>query len=89
MYIEFSDEVDKELRKLKNKNSKLAKQIEKKLALFLDNPKHPSLRIHKLTGELKELWSVSINKSVRMVYLIVKDTAYFIDIGTHDEVYKK
>lgn len=47
MQIEISPEVDKELKKIKRKDSKLSKQIEKQLALFIENPKHPSLRIHQ------------------------------------------
>lgn len=47
MQVEFSQDVDKELRKIKRKDSKLSKQIEKQLALFIENPKHPSLRVHK------------------------------------------
>ncbi len=89
MQIEFSEEVDKQLRKIKQKDIKLLKQIEKQVSLFTKNPKHPSLRIHKLSGELKDLWSISINKSTRMIYILDQDMAYFIDIGTHDEVYRK
>lgn len=88
MQIELSPELDNDLRKLKRKDSRLSKQIEKQLALFIENPKHPSLRVHKLTGELKNLWSISINKSIRMVYIFDADQAYFVKIGTHDQVYK-
>lgn len=89
MTIRLSDGIVKKLRRLERKNKKLALRIERQLALFSQNPKHPSLRLHKLTGELQDLWSISITKSVRMVYLQKQNEAYFTDIGTHDEVYKK
>lgn len=89
MQVSFSDEVDKQLKKIKQKDSKLAKRIEKQITLFIQNPKHPSLRLHKLTGDLQELWSISISKSIRMVYIFDENIAYFIDLGTHDEVYRK
>lgn len=40
-------------------------------------------------------WSISISKSIRMVYVIVpgeeneESIAYFVAIGTHDQVYGK
>ncbi|QQG43331.1 MAG: type II toxin-antitoxin system mRNA interferase toxin, RelE/StbE family [Candidatus Daviesbacteria bacterium] len=90
MRVKFSSEVISELAKLKRKDKKLSKKIEKQLALFQENPKHPSLRTHKLTGNLTNRWSISLSKGLRMVYLLLdKDIAYFVDLGTHDEVYRK
>lgn len=89
MRIEFSPLVLKELAKIKKRDKKLFQRIEKQLALFKNDPHHPSLRLHKLSGELEELWSISITISIRIVYIFIDETAYFIDIGSHDEVYKK
>lgn len=89
MQIQFSEEVDHELNKIKQKDQLLIKRIEKQLALFQENPRHPSLRLHKLSGGLNELWSISISKGIRMVYIQDEDMAYFVDLGTHDEVYRK
>ena len=89
MRIRISDELAKELAKIKKRDQKLAKQVQKQLEIFSTNPKHPSLRLHKLKGELKNLWSISVTKSIRLTYLFEDDEAYFVDIGTHDQVYKK
>jgi addiction module RelE/StbE family toxin len=90
MHIKLSPLVVKELTKIKQKDKKLAERIRKQLLLFSINPKHPSLRIHKLTGSMNNMWSISVSLSIRMVYkLLDKDSAYFVDIGTHEEVYKK
>ena len=62
--------------------------VRKQLKLFEINDNHPSLRVHKLHGELEGYWSISINKSLRMIYFIENNEAYFIDIGTHNEVYR-
>lgn len=72
----------------------MAAKAEKQLALFAQNPKHPSLRTHKLTGKIENRWSMSITKSIRMVYVGVQveedeePTAYFVAIGTHDQAYR-
>ncbi len=90
MKAKFSPLVQQKIWQLNKKDKKLVVKIEKQIKLFESNPKHPSLRTHKLTGNLTNRWSISINKGLRMVYLILKeDTAYFIDLGTHDEVYRK
>lgn len=94
MKIKLSSEVTTDLKKIKQKDIKLADRVEKQLILFTKNPKHPSLRTHKLSGNVENRWSISINKSIRMVYVIVKrkedeeSTAYFVAIGTHDQAYR-
>lgn len=89
MQVRISDNLAKELAKIKKKDLKLTKQVQKQLEFFSSNPNHPSLRLHKLKAELKNLWSISITKNIRMIYLQEGDEAYFVDIGIHDEVYKK
>lgn len=88
MNLRFDEKLKKELEKIKRKNPRLASRINKQLALFQLDPKHNSLRVHKLSGELDNIWSISINKSLRMTYLQNDDEAYFYDIGTHEEVYR-
>lgn len=94
MKIKLSPDVISDLKRLKVADSKLAAKAEKQLSIFAQNPKHPSLRTHKLMGKISNRWSISINKSIRMVYVVVQEeadeepTAYFIAIGTHDQVYK-
>ena len=87
MQVRISSDLAKELAKIKKKDKKLASLVQEKLETFSLNPQHPSLRHHKLKGELNNLWSISITKSVRMVYLQEDGEAYFTDIGTHDQVY--
>lgn len=88
MRVKLSDKVQKQLEEIKEKDPKLARKIEKQLTLFNSNPKHISLRTHKLSGKLKKLYSISITQGFRMTYILSGDEAYFTKIGTHDEVYK-
>lgn len=90
MKAKFSPLVQNEIRKIQKKEKSLALRIEKQIALFEENPKHPSLRVHKLSSTIDNMWSISITMRIRMVYIqIDAKTALFIRIGTHDEVYKK
>lgn len=40
-------------------------KIERQIKLFESDPKHPSLRTHKLIGNLADRWSISISKGLR------------------------
>jgi mRNA-degrading endonuclease YafQ of YafQ-DinJ toxin-antitoxin module len=55
---------------------------------FVSNPHHSSLKTHQLTGDLKNLWSFSVDYDCRIIfYFESKTKIVFIDIGTHDDVY--
>lgn len=89
MKILLSQDVIKDIKELRSRDIKLFKKIKKQLRLFFTDHTHPSLRTHKLKGNLNNLWSISIDMKIRMVYVITKhNEAYFTDIGTHSEVYK-
>jgi mRNA-degrading endonuclease YafQ of YafQ-DinJ toxin-antitoxin module len=59
-----------------------------KLEQFTAAPFDPSLKTHKLSGKLKELWSFSVDYDERILFYFTEDEkAVFVDIGSHDEVY--
>ncbi len=90
MKAKFSLSLQRGLEKIYQKDRKLADRIEKQITLFEENPKHPSLRTHKLSGTMKNMWSISITASIRMVYVLLdSNSVVFVKIGTHDEVYEK
>ena len=88
MDFEISPKLLKKLQKIKAKDKPLAQKIEKQLQLFQKDHLYPSLRIHRLSGNLKNTWSISIDRSYRMVFFLSENQAYFFKIGTHNEVYK-
>lgn len=85
----FSNSYQKRARKFFSSHFELLSQYEKVLELLCLNPRHPSLRLHKLSGRLSDLHSVSINLSYRLIiHLIIQDKQIIlVDIGTHDHVY--
>lgn len=73
---------------MQKKDKKLFGKVKKQLFLFKLNSRHPSLRLHKLKGNLKDAWSLSA--TMAFCLLFVEDSEfYFFDMGTHDQVYKK
>ena len=71
------------------RHPELLTQYEKTLQLLEINPRHPSLRLHRLKGRFRDLHSVSINVGYRIaIELIIHEkTIIPVDVGTHDEVY--
>ena len=86
----FTESYEKRASKFIKKHPELKDKYIKTLSLLQLNPQHPSLRIHKLSGKLSNVHSISITLSYRITihFIIKKDTIIPIDIGTHDEVYK-
>ena len=86
MKIYYSPKFAKEYKKLPNQVKKLA---EKKETIFRDNPFHPSLKTHKLSGHLEGFWSFSINYQNRIIFeFIDADTIHFHSVGSH-QIYKQ
>jgi mRNA-degrading endonuclease YafQ of YafQ-DinJ toxin-antitoxin module len=87
--IIYTDSYNKRAARFIKKHPDLVGQYEKVLKLLELKPFHPSLKFHKLSGRLDDLYSVSINISYRitMEFLISEKTIIPVKIGTHDEVY--
>lgn len=47
----------------------------------------PSLKTHKLKGDLKKYHACSINFSIRVIFRITDECVFMQSIGSHDEVY--
>jgi len=57
-------------------------------ALFIrlaENPRHPSLRLHKLSGTSN--YAISVTKDIRIIFNREDDMLFLSRIGSHDEVY--
>jgi len=85
----FTEQYEKRLRKFIKKHPELLSQYEKTIRLLEVNPHHPSLRLHRLSGKLSDIHSVSINISYRITLELIFTEKEIIpvEIGSHDEVY--
>ncbi len=93
MEVVWSSGFKRSFRKITKKNPQLKNQIIKVLKLLADDPFTPSLKSHKLTGNLAGLWSCSVAYNCRIIFNLSEDekllemVILLIDIGSHDEVY--
>jgi addiction module RelE/StbE family toxin len=87
--IAFSDNFKKVFAKKIKKRPQLDALFWETVDLFINDPFHPKLKTHKLTGKLKDLWSYSVEYNIRVIFFFEDNNtkAVFIDFGTHDEVY--
>lgn len=75
-------------KKVTRKSPDLRQKINNCLEMFTNEPFHPSLRTHKLSGKLKGLWAFVVEYDCRIVFEFLKNgDALLVDIGRHDEVY--
>jgi addiction module RelE/StbE family toxin len=79
-------------RHCKNRPQLRAKVL-KTLSLLEIDPFNPSLKTHKLQGELKGLWACSVEYDCRIVFCFYalededEEAIALISVGSHDEVY--
>jgi addiction module RelE/StbE family toxin len=82
---------EKFIKELNRFNRKQQLQINKKIELFKTGLYDKQLKSHKLNGNLANNYAFSINRSLRIVYSIIKGKVKLYsldDIGTHGQVYR-
>jgi len=77
----FSSRFKKSFSKLQDQEKRM---FYKKLTIFVENHKHPSLRTKKIRGS-QILFESSINMSIRVIWTYKNDNLILmLDIGHHD-----
>ncbi len=76
------------LNKLTLKNQRLYELIKERLKSLSESPSAFHLENHKLRGQLKDYYAITITRDYRLVFYIDKAGAFVLfDIGSHDDVY--
>ncbi len=83
--VKYSIRFLKHLSKLPKEVINKAKEKEK---IFRENPFHPLLNTHKLSGKEKTIWAFWITYDYRIKFIFIgNEKVLFLDIGTHN-IYK-
>lgn len=85
MKLRLTKSFEQEYKKTVKGNNVLKERIDKQLIILQQNINHPSLRLHKLGSS--RYWSISVDKSIRVLLIIEKDYLAIYHIGKHEEVY--
>jgi mRNA interferase YafQ len=93
MQVVWSSGFTRSFKKITKRNPQLRDQITEVLILLTEDPFIPSLKSHKLTGNLDGLWSCSVAYDCRIIFEfsegndVLEIFILLVNIGTHDEVY--
>ena len=83
--VEYSSRFIRTVRKI---DTDLQGEIVERVELLKDSDNHKRLKVHKLTGKLKGIWSFSVNYRIRITFSKQKKDVFVLEtIGTNDEVY--
>lgn len=67
----------------KNLPQDIQKKFKRNFGLFVSNPKHPSLRVKKMSGT-RDIFEARITDNCRWTFQFVKGGVKLRHIGTHD-----
>jgi addiction module RelE/StbE family toxin len=87
--IRKTDFFERKAKKFFRKQPQLITNFKSVVEKLSSDPFQPSLKSHKLSGELSEFYSCSLNYEYRVVFLFeIRDREIILsNIGSHDEVY--
>jgi len=74
------------IRDYKKLSKKIQEQVDRKLALLLQNMWHPSLRVKKVRG-YDDVWEGSITMNYRFFFRQAEDKYVLLRVGTHNELF--
>lgn len=85
MIIRYTSRFKKQYQKLP---SKIQKQFDDRLNLYIKDPANIQLKIHPLKGEYAGYWSMNVSGDFRALYRREGDEVIIFGlIGTHSKLY--
>jgi len=85
MKIRRTDRFKKDYQKLP---SDIRERVDQKLSFLIRDPRHPSLRIHKLRG-MEGLWEFSVTMNYGVIFEIEGQYYVLLGVGSHRIVDRK
>ena len=85
MRIHTTAHFDKYLARKLKRSPQLKGKIKKQIELLKGNLRHPSLKLHKLSGKRAQEYSFWIEGNLRITFMVIDNVILFTDIITHDE----
>jgi len=77
------------IKRLKKTPKKISVAFRHRLDLFIKDRYTPILNNHQLSGKYLGFKSINVTGDWRAIYQeIDKDAVYFVELGTHNQLYK-
>jgi mRNA-degrading endonuclease YafQ of YafQ-DinJ toxin-antitoxin module len=84
----FASRFEKKLKVFHSRHPEFSTAVEPVIVAIAKDPYASTLHTHRLKGTLAECFSSSISREYRIVFVLGTNRVTFIDIGTHDDVYR-
>lgn len=81
------DKFIKSAKKFLKKHPNLVDKFKQVVQKLENDPFEPSLKLHKLQGNLEKFHAVCLTYEYCVILVIVNKQIILVDIGTHDDVY--
>jgi addiction module RelE/StbE family toxin len=78
----------KKLSTFKERHPELAAPAQVTMQLIAKNPRAAQLHTHSLNGVLSDYFAARLSRDYRIVFALEPGRVIFLDIGTHDDVYR-
>ena len=89
MRIYTTSRFERRLKSFLKSRPDLSDKVRGAIADITATPFSRHLKTHKLSGPLKRCLAARITHGYRIIFLLTDDELCFIDIGSHDELYKR
>jgi addiction module RelE/StbE family toxin len=81
MKVVFTKRFEREMKKIP---ISLRAETKEKIEQFIYDPHYSNLKTHKLSGQMKNFWSFSVNFKLRIIFKYSEDGIIaFYSIGDH------
>jgi mRNA-degrading endonuclease YafQ of YafQ-DinJ toxin-antitoxin module len=84
----FTARFEKKLKVFQSRHPELSSAIEASVVAIAKNPRAVQLHTHSLNGVLSEYFAARVSRDYRIVFALEPGRVIFLDIGTHDDVYR-
>jgi addiction module RelE/StbE family toxin len=84
----FATRFEKKLKAFHSKHPEFSAELEAVIIGIATDPHASALKTHRLHGQLRDCFAARITHHYRIVFVLEFDRVTFIDIGTHDDVYR-
>lgn len=87
MKVFLTTSYSRAIKKILKKDSRVGTKVIEKVGILIENPKNSSLKLHKLSGTHRNVWSISIAEDIRLLFVYEDRGIVLVDIGKHEDVY--
>ena len=84
----FASRFEKKQKVFHSRHAEFSTAIEAAIIAIAKDPHAPALKTHRLHGNLSDCFASRISREYRIVFVLEPGRVTFIDIGTHDDVYR-